>query len=196
MGWTGNKADLYNAILNGIPYAGFIAGTFIAPFIMGKISKRATMIVANLIGMVGISITMMKNFYAFCAGRLVFGVCIGILQIVGPTFLVMSVPPDLMVIFGPFINIIINFGIFLNSLLAYILPDDTDPTYMTSNSWRIIFAVPLVFQVLQILTLLLFVRHDYDNLEAFYRERHTKPNVYREMVNKLYRTEGNGGGNN
>ena len=122
MGWTGNKADLYNAILNGIPYAGFISGTFIAPIIMGKISKRATMIVANMIGMVGISITMIKNFYAFCAGRLVFGVCIGILQIAGPTFLVMSVPPDLMVIFGPFINIIINFGIFLNSLLAYILP--------------------------------------------------------------------------
>ena len=46
---------------------------------MGKLSKRSTMIVANLIGMVGISITMIKSIYAFCTGRLVFGVCIGIL---------------------------------------------------------------------------------------------------------------------
>ena len=55
------------------------------------------------------------------------------------------------------------------------------------------FGAPIVFQVLQILGLLLIVRHDFDNLEAFYRDRHANPNVYREMVNKLYRTEG---GNN
>ena len=58
------------------------------------------------------------------------------------------------------------------------------------------FGVPLVFQVLQILGILLVVRHDYDSLEAHYRERHTNPDVYRDMVNKLYRTEDNGGGNN
>ena len=109
----------------------------------------------------------------------------------------MSVPSDLMVVFGPFINIIINFGIFLASVLAYVIPqEDTDPGYMTSNAWRIMFGAPLVFQVLQILGLLLFVRHDFDNLEARFRERHTNPHVYREMVNKLYRTEDNGGGNN
>ena len=102
-----------------------------------------------------------------------------------------------MVVFGPFINIIINFGIFLASVLAYVIPqEDTDPGYMTSNAWRIMFGAPLVFQVLQILGLLLFVRHDFDNLEARFRERHTNPHVYREMVNKLYRTEDNGGGNN
>ena len=38
--WTGNKADLYNAIINGIPSFGFIIGTFIAPSMMGKMSKR------------------------------------------------------------------------------------------------------------------------------------------------------------
>ena len=67
---------------------------------------------------------------------------------------------------------------------------------MTSNAWRIMFGAPIVFQVLQILGLLLIVRHDYDNLEAFYRERNTNPSIYREMVNKLYQTEDNGGGNN
>ena len=67
---------------------------------------------------------------------------------------------------------------------------------MTSNAWRILFGFPIVFQVLQILGLLLFVKHDFDNLEAHFRERHTNPHVYREMVNKLYRTEDNGGGNN
>ena len=65
---------------------------------------------------------MIKSFYAFCAGRLVFGVCIAIWQTVGPTFLVMTIPSELMVVFGPFINILINLGIFLASVLAYILP--------------------------------------------------------------------------
>ena len=72
--------------------------------------------------MVAISITLIKSIYAFCAGRLVLGVCIGIWQIVGPTFLVMSIPSDLMIVFGPFINFLINFGIFLASVLAYLLP--------------------------------------------------------------------------
>ena len=83
----------------------------------------------------------------------------------------MMVPSDLMVVFGCFINIIINFGIFFGGVLAYVLPQDTDAGYMTSNAWRIIFGAPLVFQVLQILGLLIIVRHDYDNLEAYYRER-------------------------
>ena len=67
---------------------------------------------------------------------------------------------------------------------------------MTSNAWRIIFGVPIVFQVLQILGLLLVVRHDFDKLETYFRERHTNPYAYREIVNKLYRTEDNAGGNN
>ena len=77
--WTGNKADLNNAIINGIPSVGFIIGTFITPSVMAMISKRSTLIVANLVGMVGISITLIKSIYAFCAGRLVFGVCCGML---------------------------------------------------------------------------------------------------------------------
>ena len=123
LGWSGNKADLYNAIINGIPSVGFIIGTFIAPIIMGKISKRLTLVVANLIGIVGISITLIKSsIYAFCAGRLVFGLAIGIMQTTGPILLVMSIPSDLMVIFGPLINILINLGIFLASVFAYVLP--------------------------------------------------------------------------
>ena len=67
---------------------------------------------------------------------------------------------------------------------------------MTSNAWMIIFGVPIVFQILQILGLLLVVRHDYDKLETYFRERHTNPNDYRGIVNKLYRTEDNAKGNN
>ena len=53
------------------------------------------------------------------------------------------------------------------------------------------FGAPLVFNVLQILGLLLFVRHNFDNLEKFYRDRHNNPNAYRDMVNKLYKAEDN-----
>ena len=67
---------------------------------------------------------------------------------------------------------------------------------MTSNAWMIIFGVPIVFQILQILGLLLVVRHDYDKLETYFRERHTNPYDYRGIVNKLYRTEDNAKGNN
>ena len=67
---------------------------------------------------------------------------------------------------------------------------------MTSNAWMIIFGVPIVFQVLQILGLLLVVRHDFDNLETYFRERHNNPYAYRAIVNKLYRTEDNAKGNN
>ena len=146
---------------------------------------------ANMIGTVGISITLIKSLYSFIAGRLIFGVCEGMLQTTIPSFLAMSMPSELMVIFGPFIGIMINAGIFAASCLSYIVPqDETDPGYMTTDVWRIIFAFPIIFQVVQILGLLFVVRYDFDNLEAFYRDRHANPNVYREMVNKIYRTEG------
>ena len=40
MGWTGDKADLYNAIINGIPFCGQLIGSLIGPSIMSKMSKR------------------------------------------------------------------------------------------------------------------------------------------------------------
>ena len=67
---------------------------------------------------------------------------------------------------------------------------------MTSNAWRIVFGVPIIFQVLQILGLLLFVRYDYDKLLSYYLDRHNNPHIYRKMVNKLYLTEDNGSSNN
>ena len=49
---------------------------------------------------------------------------------------------------------------------------------------------------MQILGLLIIVRHDFDNLETHFRERHTNPHIYRKIVDKLYQTDDNSGGNN
>ena len=40
LGWTGDKADLYNAIIGGMPSLGNIIGSLIAPAFESKLSRR------------------------------------------------------------------------------------------------------------------------------------------------------------
>ena len=73
LGWTGDKANLYTSIISGMPSVGNIIGSIIAPMIMSKVSRRSTLILVNIAGIVGVSITLVKNFYAFCIGGLIYG---------------------------------------------------------------------------------------------------------------------------
>ena len=85
----------------------------------------------------------------------------------------------------------INIGIFTGSLIAYVVPTDSnDPNYMSSNAWRIVFGFPLILQFGQILGLIFVVKHDSLNLETAYLERHEKPEVYQATVKKIYYTSG------
>ena len=144
--WTGSKGKIYSAIITSIPQVGLAIGSFSAPAISIKVGgKRKALIYANMIGSVGVAITLFKHLYTFLLGRLIYGFSIGIIQAIAPRFLLSTVPSETTSTFGPIINLVINSGIFLGNVMALIIPTDSDSDYLTSNSWRYLFALPFVF---------------------------------------------------
>ena len=100
---------------------------------MGKIGKRKSLIFANMVGAVGVAISLVQNLYTFCVGRLIYGFSIGVIQAVAPSFLLQTVPSETINIFGPMISFSINIGVFTANAMAFILPtDSSDPNYLTS----------------------------------------------------------------
>lgn len=111
--------------------------------ITNALGYRKSIILANLIGIVAIGVTLIEKVVAICVGRFFFGLSIGILQMAGTSFVIETVPGKLMGVFGPLINIGINTGILIGTFMGLIIPqDDTSPDFMTSQSWRYVFAAP------------------------------------------------------
>ena len=54
-------------------------------------------------------------------------------------------PGQLMGVFGPMINIQLNIGVMLGTLMGLIIPSDsTEKGYLDSQSWRLVFGFPLI----------------------------------------------------
>mmetsp|Transcript_23132 Transcript_23132/g.30825 ORF Transcript_23132/g.30825 Transcript_23132/m.30825 type:complete len:133 (+) Transcript_23132:322-720(+) len=132
-----------------MPAVGLAFGSFGAISITGSLGNRKSILLANLIGIVGVGVSIIENIFAICIGRLIFGFSVGVLQVAGTSFVIETVPGQLMSIFGPLINININTGILIGTFMGLIIPQDSsDPDYMTSQAWRIVFAFPWLLQFL------------------------------------------------
>ena len=60
---------------------------------------------------------------------------------------------------------------------------------MTSNSWRIMFGLPFIFFIIQILGLIFFVKHEPLNLDQAFLNKNEEPEVYTMTMDLLYHQE-------
>ena len=77
-----------------------------------------------------------------CIGRLIFGFSVGVLQVVGPAFTFETMPSSMMGLCGPYMNVLINMGILIGSMMSLTVPSQDADDYLTSESWRFVFGVP------------------------------------------------------
>ena len=69
----------------------------------------------------------------------------GQVQFSGPCYVFETMPGQLMGVFGPMINIQLNIGVMLGTLMGLIIPSDsTEEGYLDSQSWRFVFGFPLI----------------------------------------------------
>ena len=138
---------------------------------MSAFGKRKTLIWVNLLGLGGVLITLVQNLITICAGRLIFGFSVGVLQVVGTSFLVETMPSSMMGFCGPYVNILINVGILVGSIMALAIPTVDSADFLGSESWRYIFAAPALMQIVAFILLLTVYPQESINLEAAYKNR-------------------------
>ena len=132
-------------------------GSFFGGSIL-KAGRRRAHIIACIVGIVGVLLTMVEQYWALLVGRIIFGVACGFQCVAGPRYIEEYVPIKVYSIAGPSFAFSQNIGILIALSGGALLPPDTAPAQeiLDSNSWRILFAIPIPFYLLILVSMLFF----------------------------------------
>lgn len=117
-----------------------------------KYGKKTCIHAANIILIVGCSLTLVHVKEVVAAGRFLFGLAAGCFSVFVPSFINELTPTELKGPFGSATQILITLGILISNLLGLPLPDLVDnpykPGFIGDQYWRVLFALPIGFAVL------------------------------------------------
>ena len=159
LGWASNRRSLYEGVVTTMIPAGALFGTFVGNAMAGP-SRRNALLLNNLFVAAGCGVSLVKQMIAICVGRFVFGVSAGVFSVVVPLFIQEVSPVSMSGSLGAINQFMIIVGVMIAMLLGLGVPEKDSEAERTSEYWRYMFGLPLVFVVLQLLLLLLVFVHD------------------------------------
>ena len=136
------------------------AGALSAGKISSKIGRRRTMMIIDIIAIVGTAITILPSQYALLVGRLVQGYSAGANSSVVPLVINELSPTEIRGSLGTFNQLLVTVGIIIAPLLGLAMPVGKGDTNPNSQFWRIILAIAAAPPLLRILLGLLVFRDD------------------------------------
>jgi MFS family permease len=140
--WGDNVAtiEFYKSILNAACIVGIGVGSiFGGDFV--KTGRRRSIIMFNIVGLMGSFISMLVNFHLICLGRFILGFTTGILLCATPKALDETIPGKLIDKgFGTSTNIMINCAFLVLMIGANFIPEDKVGLQETAV-WQYLFAI-------------------------------------------------------
>ena len=120
--------------------------------------RRKTVIISQLICILGASITMIVHVATLSLGRVLEGIGAAMMNVVFGKLMAETLPPHLFGNFGMAANSSMSIGLILVFGLGGILPDPKDEEANKEDElWRVIWAGPIVVGIIEILfTLFIF----------------------------------------
>lgn len=156
-GWSPDDAKLYNTLISLSSILGIFVGSFAGDSII-KHGRRKGAWIMDIIAMCGQSICQAPYVPAICIGRFCGGFVVGVLNNVMMKSLYETVPNDKYPQFAALSNVCNQFGLCVALLTGLILPDPSE--YATSESWRIIYAFPILFGLVQLILWLTVFKYE------------------------------------
>lgn len=153
-GWDKEDTKFYNAIISTSGVIGTMAGSLIGGKVI-ETGRRKAALYWQVLAIVGAAITQIGTVPWLCFGRFLNGITAGIATNVMGKSLDDTVPVEASGQFGTLLNFHITLGILFAYLFGWILPTDYE-LMKADERWRIIYAMPAVIAIIEIL-LLLFV---------------------------------------
>lgn len=157
-GWNEEEIKLQNTLISSISIVGLAIGSFLGGKAVSK-GRRKAIFVFNIIAIIGSLICQVLTVPTLCIGRFLCGIAGGVLNVVLTKSIYETVPSELSGLYGNFTNLFICGGIMLVTLCGLILPTDK-ADFVSDESWRFIYAMPIVFSIVQMLLFLIVYRSD------------------------------------
>ena len=132
-GWVGDKEQSLHQELIGSSY---VLGLSVGAGLAGRLiqsGRRSAHLIAIGVGLVGVSLSLISNFYFLIGGRLIFGLAAGTLCVAGPRLTEEYCPMHLQSAFIPFYHTSIYIGSSLALFSGELLPPADDPEALKSS---------------------------------------------------------------
>ena len=91
-----------------------------------KKGRRLILIIASIIGIIGVSITIIECFYLIILGRLIYGLSCGLIAVAMPRYMEEVLPCNLMSMYAGYYCFSFAQAVIIAYFLALGLPPDTD----------------------------------------------------------------------
>lgn len=121
-GWSEDETQFYNSLINVSSVVGMGIGSLSGGLIV-PIGRRKTLLYFNAISIVFVGMQLYLNVFMIAAGKLLFGVCVGVINIAAPKMLDETVPSDHLGTFGIYTNLYICAGITICIVMGAGLPE-------------------------------------------------------------------------
>lgn len=186
-GWTTDSEQSLHQSFIG---TSIVVGLAIGAFTGGKIipyGRRRAMILTSFVGIVGVGLTMIENFYILLLGRIIFGFTAGSQGVIVVRMINENVPENYFSTCLGIYSTAQNFAALLCLCSGLILPKDDDAQGLEdSEAWRYIFAFPFILYTSIILGFTFVIRHD---SPKFYVSRGER-DLAMTAIHKVYKTNG------
>ena len=142
---------------------------------------------ANVILIIGVSITLINNFILLCIGRFIYGVSVGAFSVFCPKYIAETAPVEIKGPAGALTQVCITFGILVAFTVGLGIGDvdeQEEDSFAIQYYWYILFSLPLVFALIQII--LFIAVFPYDTPVSSKQKGWTSD--LNELMNKIYKT--------
>jgi len=162
---------------------GAIIGSLLAGIFVSKWGRRKTMIVADIVGIIGSTLTLIAVFEVMLLGRLVSGFVGGVNTVVVAMYLVELSPLPMCGATGSLSIIVLELLAFLSLVLGFAVPS-VPKGGVSGQIWRILLWIPALLNIIRLLCLTVFFRYD----TPFYCIEKNKKEEAMKALSKVFRS--------
>jgi MFS family permease len=161
LSWANDEVETNSTMISSAAIFGVTIGAAIGGQIISR-GRRKSVLFSNCLGIFGSLLSIVGNLYVITVGRFLFGISAGINVVACPKILEETLPSHLMDYgFGTSTATGINFMTMITLLFGLFNPKSNEGGALaTSESWRVLFLIPVVCMSIAIFLNLLVFRYD------------------------------------
>ena len=141
---------------------GAMIGSILGGIFSTKFGRKKTCMIADLLGILGCAIWVIKGTSPLLIGRFVCGLAVGINSVIVPLYINEVSPALISGMMGAMISLMISCGMFVTFLLSLNIPDAATIRAAPDdqNWWRFVFAFPIITCTFRSLVLLFIFKFE------------------------------------
>ena len=168
LGWDADKKTIYISVLAAIVPSGNLIGAFIMGKIASIIGRRKSMIIYDVLALLGLSIQMIANTYSLIVGRFLAGMGNGGFMVIVPLYIKEFTPAKYKGIGSAAFNISFQLGLVTSFALGLNISPIDKPDLVW---WRIMFALPSIVLITNLICLLTVFNKDTPVFKLYQKDR-------------------------